>query len=103
MNNSESKPVSIHCFPGAVNFVEFCNGFDWGEFSPLMKPLQENLKTYKAVCCNHNTWLKILEALYADFIKNNAQNIILWNNIKEKTTTEKLLLLNIKGETLLDI
>lgn len=102
VSNSEGA-IKIHCFTGAVNFVEFCNGFDWGQFAPLIKPLQENLKTYQSACCNKNTWFKILETLYADFIANNAQNTVLWNNIKEKTATEKLMMLNSKGEILLSI
>lgn len=96
MNNSE-VPVSIHCFSGAVNFVEFCNGFDWGDLSPLIKPLQEGFKTYQSACCNKNTWHNILESLYADFLKNNAQNQLLVNNIKGKTKTEKLMFMNAKG------
>ena len=99
--NALVEPIKIHCFTGAINFMQFYSGQTWPESTQTsISSLNNQYKTYLGACCNKNTWLKILNSAYCEFVTNNKENAGLWDIIKSKTGTEKLMFLNDSKEIL---
>lgn len=93
-------PVKVHCFTGSVNFIQFYNGFIWSDDSKArVKPLLDNYNTYVNACCNKNTWLKILNTVYEDFVVNTAKYPPLIAEIKDKAAVDKIIFMD--GERIL--
>lgn len=99
------EAIKVHAFTSAENFAQFNNNY-WASYpapiQELLKNYQGQYKTYVNACCNKQTWLKMLNAAYCDFIKTNSGNTEFWTTIKLITKCEKLMFFN-ESNLILDI